>query len=422
MKVARIITKTLFLLLFAVIFAVFGSIIYLEKNVSNEFKIKKGDTLNINTPIPVTAVFEGSEVSSKGIQNEVGEKFDVTLKIFGVIPFSTVNVEVVDELQVAVLGTPFGMKLYTDGVLVVNVTEVKTESGTIKPAQNGGIKKGDYIISANGQPVNSNEDLSRIVEESNGSNIEFLIKRDGKNKTLSFPPALCTETNKYKIGIWIRDSSAGIGTLTFYSPASGVICGLGHGICDEDTGTVLKLDSGEIVSAQILSVEKGTVGSPGQLNGKFGTKTIGKICHNCSGGVYSYPTSNINASNLNEIALKQEIKDGKAQILCTIKGETPKLYDCEITIRSSAYHSATQNMVVTITDEQLIEKTGGIVQGMSGSPILQNGKLIGAMTHVLIDNPTKGYAIFAENMLETAQSVGNDLKCRSAKKRLKEAS
>lgn len=405
MKIARIITKTLFCIISITLIALFGSIIYMEKNVSDEFKIKKGDTLNINSPLPVTAIFEGSELSSKAVQNDVGDKFDVTLKIFGVIPFSTVNVEVVDELQVAVLGTPFGMKLYTEGVLVVNVTEVKTASGTIKPAQNGGIKKGDYIISANGQSVNSNEDLSEIVESSNGSDIEFKIKRNGKNKTLSFPPALCSETDKYKIGIWIRDSSAGIGTLTFYSPASGVLCGLGHGICDEDTGTILKLDSGEIVNAEILSVEKGNVGSPGQLNGRFGSKTIGKICHNCSGGVYSYPTGNLDTSRLTEIALKQEIKNGKAQILCTVKGDTPKFYDCEITIRSSAYHSDTQNMIVTVTDERLIDKTGGIVQGMSGSPILQNGRLIGAMTHVLIDNPTKGYGIFAENMLETAQSV-----------------
>ena len=414
MKIARTITKALFLITLLTFIALFSSIIYMEKNISNEFKIKKGDTLNINSPLPVTAIFEGSELSSKSAQNKVGDKFDVTLKIFGVIPFSTVNVEVVDELQVAVLGTPFGMKLYTEGVLVINVTEVKTADGKIKPALEGGIKKGDYILSANGQAISSNEDLSEIVESSNGEDITFLIKRKGKNQTLSFPPALCSETDKYKIGIWIRDSSAGIGTLTFYSPASGVVCGLGHGICDEDTGTVLKLDSGEIVTAEILSVEKGNVGSPGQLNGRFGTKVIGKICHNCSGGVYSYPSGNIDTSSLTEIALKQEIKDGKAQILCTVKGDTPKLYECKIALRSSAYHSATQNMIVTITDKRLIDKTGGIVQGMSGSPILQDGKLVGAMTHVLVDDPTKGYGIFAENMLETAQSVAENNKLKDA--------
>ena len=414
MKTARIITKSIFFVLFFTAVALFGSIIYMDKTISDEFKIKKGNTLDIHTPIPITAVFEGTELSSTGVQKDVGDQFEVTLKMFGFIPFSTVSVEVVDELHVAVLGTPFGMKIYTEGVLVINVTEVKTTNGKTKPAEKGGIKKGDYIISANGKKVNSNEDLSEVVEASNGNDIKFIIKRDGKKKTLTFPAALCSETDKYKIGIWIRDSSAGIGTLTFYSPANGIICGLGHGICDEDTGSVLKLYTGEIVDAEILSVEKGTVGSPGQLNGRFGAKTIGKICLNCSGGVYSYPVGNIETASLVEVALKQEIKDGKAQILCTIDGDTPKLYNCEVTVRSSAYLSDTQNMIVTITDKNLISKTGGIVQGMSGSPILQNGKLIGAMTHVLIDNPKKGYGIFAENMLENAESI--------SEKELKEAS
>jgi len=408
LKFARITIKALFYVGLVLLIAVFGGIYYLERNISDEFKIKKGDTLNLNSPLPVTAEFEGSELSSMNTNKNVGEDFDVTLKMFGIIPFSTVNVEVVDELQVAVLGTPFGMKIYTEGVLVINVTEVKTENGNINPAEKGGIKKGDYIISANGKKLTSNEDLSAVVEESNGDNIKFIIKRNGKIKNISFPAVKCIETGKYKIGIWIRDSSAGIGTLTFYSPATGVLCGLGHGICDEDTGSILKLESGEIVNAEILSVEKGTSGGPGQLNGKFGNLTIGKICLNCSGGVYSIPVGKTDVSNLVEVALKQEIKNGKAQIYCTVEGDTPKLYDCDITVRSSAYHSDTQNMIVTITDNELLKTTGGIVQGMSGSPILQNGKLIGAMTHVLVDDPTKGYAIFSENMLENAQGMSDE--------------
>lgn len=404
-KTARVITKSLFFVCFTIFFAVFGSIIYLESSISDEFKIKKGDTLNIDSPLPVTAVFEGSELSQRSTNAEVGDEFDVELKAFGIIPFSTVSVEVVDELHVAVLGTPFGMKLYTEGVLVIDVTEVKTANGSVKPAAEGGIKKGDYILTANGEEISNNEELSEVVEASGGEDIKFVIKRDGKKKTLSFPAAYCTETEKYKIGIWIRDSSAGIGTLTFYSPATGIISGLGHGICDEDTGSVLQLNSGEIVNAKILSVEKGSVGSPGQLNGKFGNKTIGEICLNCSGGVYSKPIGSIDTSYLLEIALKQEIQNGEAQIYCTVDGETPELFDCLITLRSSAYLADTQNMIITVTDEKLLNTTGGIVQGMSGSPIIQNGKLIGAMTHVLVDDPTKGYGIFAENMLENAQSV-----------------
>ena len=397
--------KCLFYIFTLLTITVFSCIIYLENNVSESFKIKRGDTLNLNSQIPVTAEFDGASLTENGITKSVGEEFSVELKVFGVIPFKSVSVEVVDELHVAVLGYPFGMKIYTEGVLVVNITEVVTENGKEKPAEKAGIKKGDYIISANGEKISTNEDLSRIVEESQGDKINFKIKRNGKHKNISFKALKCKETNSYKIGIWIRDSSAGIGTLTFYSPATGIICGLGHGICDEDTGKILELNSGEIVKAEILSAQKGKTGSPGQLNGKFLGKTIGKILYNCSMGVYSSPIGKINTDKLFEIALKQEIKDGKAQIITTIDGETPKLYDCEIIIRSSAFMSKTQNITVTVTDKELLSKTGGIVQGMSGSPIIQNGKLIGALTHVLVDDPTKGYAIFAENMLETAQSV-----------------
>ncbi len=406
--------KSFFYIFAVLIITVFSCIIYLENNVSESFKIKRGDTLNLNSQIPVTAEFDGTSLTENGITKGVGEEFSVELKVFGVIPFKSVSVEVVDELHVAVLGSPFGMKIYTEGVLVVNITEVVTEKGKEKPAEKAGIKKGDYIISANGEEISTNEDLSRIVEDSDGEKINFKIKRNGKFKNVSFKALKCKETNSYKIGIWIRDSSAGIGTLTFYSPATGIICGLGHGICDEDTGKILELNSGEIVKAEILSAKKGETGSPGQLNGKFSGKTIGKIVYNCSMGVYSSPIGKIDTDKLFEIALKQEIKDGKAQIITTTDGETPKLYDCEILIRSSAFMSKTQNITVTVTDEELLSKTGGIVQGMSGSPIIQNGKLIGALTHVLVDDPTKGYAIFAENMLETAQNVAGEQQLKDA--------
>ena len=244
--------------------------------------------------------------------------------------------------------------------------------------------------------------------------MEFLIVRNGKKITAQLCAVFSNETNNYKIGLWVKDSSAGIGTLTFYSPSTNVVCGLGHGICDEETGAVLSLNSGEIVEAEIIDVEKGSIGSPGQLNGKFGSKTLGNIDLNCNAGVYSSLKGSIDLSNIVELAMKQEIKNGKAQILCTINGTDAKMYDCKVSIKSSSFLSKTQNMIVTVTDPELLATTGGIVQGMSGSPIIQNGKLIGAVTHVLVDDPTKGYGIFAENMLETAQSV--------AEKPLKEAS
>ncbi len=414
MKIARFFIKSFFVIALSLSFAVFGAIAYLEANVSKEYKIKKGDTLTIDTKIPVTAVFEGAELSAKNTLSAVGREYSVNLKAFGLIPFSTVNVEVVDEMQVVVLGSPFGMKLYTKGVLVVDMTDVNTSGGTYNPARQAGIKKGVYIISVNGTKIYTNEDLGNIVEKSGGAKMNFLVMREGKKIHINFCAARDSETGNYKIGVWIKDSSAGIGTLTFYSPATNIVCGLGHGICDEDTGTLLEVKSGELVDGQIISVQKGEVGSPGKLNGKLGYKTIGDINLNTEQGVYANLNGEVDMSNLVEIALKHEIKDSDAKILCTVDGEEPKYYDCKIKLRSSAFHSKIQNMVVTVTDKELLNKTGGIIQGLSGSPLLQNGKLIGAVTHVLIDDPTKGYAIFAENMLETAQSVAEGQQLKEA--------
>ncbi len=414
MKILRIFFKCVFILALLLDTAVFGAVIYLNGSISDNYKIKKGDGLTFNTAVPITAEYEGLKLSQTGKTEQIGEEFDVKLKAFGIIPFSTVNVEVVDELHVSVLGTPFGMKLYTDGVLVIDITTVETVSGSISPGEDAGVKKGDYILSADGKQVLTNEELSAAVAASGGNRIKLVIKRGGTQKTVYVTPALSKETNSYRIGLWVRDSSAGIGTLTFYSPATGIVCGLGHGVCDEDTGDLLELKNGEIVSAEIVSVEKGSSGNPGQLKGRFTYGTIGKIDCNSEKGVYSVLKGRLGFSRLTETALKQEVRDGDAQILCTVDGREPQLYSCRIKKRSSAYLSATQNMTVTVTDPELLKLTGGIVQGMSGSPILQNEKLIGAVTHVLIDDPTTGYAIFAENMLKEAESTAGKAKVRKA--------
>lgn len=414
LKILRIFFKCVFILALLLDTAVFGAVIYLNGSISDNYKIKKGDGLTFNTAVPITAEYEGLKLSQTGKTEQIGEEFDVKLKAFGIIPFSTVNVEVVDELHVSVLGTPFGMKLYTDGVLVIDITTVETVSGSISPGEDAGVKKGDYILSADGKQVLTNEELSAAVAASGGNRIKLVIKRGGTPKTVYVTPALSKETNSYRIGLWVRDSSAGIGTLTFYSPATGIVCGLGHGVCDEDTGNLLELKNGEIVSAEIVSVEKGSSGSPGQLKGRFTYGTIGKIDCNSEKGVYSVLKGKLGFSRLTETALKQEVRDGDAQIFCTVDGREPQLYSCRIKKRSSAYLSATQNMTVTVTDPELLKLTGGIVQGMSGSPILQNGKLIGAVTHVLIDDPTTGYAIFAENMLKEAESTAGNAKVRKA--------
>lgn len=404
MKIAKNLTKVLFFILLAFDIAVFSAVFYLSDSVGNSFKVKKGDTLNISSPLPVTAVYNGTELSSRHTSEET-DSISVDLKMFGIIPFTKANVRVVDEMQVAVLGEPFGMKLYTKGVLVVDIADIPTETGNQNPAEESGLKIGDYIVTANGKKISANEDLVDVVEESQDTKIKLQILRESKQQTLYITPVLSTETDSYKIGVWVRDSSAGIGTLTFYSPATDIICGLGHGVSDEDTGKLLKIESGEIVKARIFDVEKGEKGTPGQLKGRLTAEILGDIALNCSGGVYSVINGEITFNNLTEVALKNEVTDGDAQILCTVEDSAPRLYDCIISLKKSKLNAETQNMIVTVTDPELLEKTGGIVQGMSGSPIIQNGRLIGAVTHVLIDDPTKGYGIFAENMLETAKSI-----------------
>lgn len=403
MNFFKMLVKAFFVITLIISSGIFMLIYGVSRDVSPSYKINRGEILNIDTKIPVTAEFNGAKMS-QSTTNTVGESFDVDLKIFGLIPFSTVSVEVVDEMYVSVLGNPFGMKIYTDGVLVIETADVMSQSGNVNPAKLSGIKVGDYIKSVDGSPITCNEDLSALVLDSNGRTLDFEIVRQNTVIHCNVNPVM-SEEGMYRIGIWVRDSSAGIGTLTFYSPATNVVCGLGHGICDSDTDTILKLESGELVAAQIVSVEKGSEGAPGELKGKFTYHTVADIALNCEKGVYGILRGSIDTSNLTEIAMKQEVEDGEAQILCTVDGEIPKLYSCEIKKRNSNYMSSTQNIIVTITDKELISATGGIVQGMSGSPLLQNGKLIGAVTHVLVDDPTKGYGIFAENMLETAQSV-----------------
>lgn len=414
MKFARSLIKIFFFVLVIFCILIFSAVIYLNGNINNNFKIKKGESLNIASPLPVTAVYNGVKLSQVSGTKQIGEEFSVDIKAFGFIPVSKVSVEVVDELHVAVLGTPFGMKIYTKGVLITEISEVATENGSENPAQKAGLRQGDYIVSVDGVKVYTNEDLVSIVENSGGKRLKLEIMRDETKIYINITPVKSTDTNNYKIGIWVKDSSAGVGTLTFYSPSNNVLCGLGHGICDNDTGNLLKLNSGEVVTAEIISIEKGQVGSPGKLTGRLNYKTLGDINLNCEIGVYSLLKGSLQFEKLTEIALKQEVKDGQAQIICTIDNNQPKAYTCNIKVRNSNYHSKTQNMLLTVTDNALLEATGGIVQGMSGSPVVQNGKLVGAVTHVLVDDPTRGYAIFAENMLETAQSVADQQKLKEA--------
>ena len=382
-----------------------AAIVTLAGRMPEQFNVVEGSSLTLQGAVSVGAqrTAEGRSVSAATLA--AGSSYTASLKLFGLFPVKDVAVKVVDATSVVPCGTPFGIKMFTDGVLVVGMSAVDTPTGSSNPAKSSGIKVGDVIVSINGETVSSTEQVAQRVEESGGKSLTFKIRRDNILFDVQFVPAKSVNENRWKAGLWVRDSSAGIGTLTFYDPETNVFGGLGHAVCDVDTGEILPISSGEIVPAKIYSVNRGVSGTPGELRGGFEKGTLGNLTVNGETGIYGTLS---NLPTLNDpvpVAMKQQVKSGSAQVLTTIDGTTPKLYDIRIDQVRYNDSSPTRNMVIVITDQELLDKTGGIVQGMSGSPILQDGKLIGAVTHVFVNDPTKGFAIFAENMLKTAETV-----------------
>lgn len=298
-------------------------------------------------------------------------------------------------------GESFGVKFYTEGSIVVGLGEVETAEGVKTPAENAGILVGDIIVSANGSPVESNEQLTGIVAACGGKPITVKLIRNETEMTAEICPAVEQATKEYRLGLWIRDTSAGVGTVTFYNPETESFGALGHGICDTDTGLLLPLRKADVFYAEIFGVNKGQAGTPGELKGMFlDDQPLGNLFANTNEGVLGTTDKDI---SVNKNALKtascDEVQQGPASILCTLDNSGVKEYSIEIIKISRNQERTTKNMLIKVTDPALLEKTGGIVQGMSGSPILQNGKIVGAVTHVLVNDPTKGYGIFIENML-----------------------
>jgi len=345
--------------------------------------------------------------SSVPISSADDAKIKTELKLFGVFPIKTVTVSKIDVKRVVPGGIPFGIKMLSNGVLVTETGFIQCGNTAVCPAKDAGIKASDVIVSINGKKMQSNSDVIKTVASSGGKALEVLLKKSGgETRLVKITPVKDSFDDTYKIGVWVRDSSAGIGTVTFYDPESELFAGLGHAVCDSTTGEIISVSEGKVVGAQIDGVTASRYGSPGQLNGHFATVgSTGSILKNDETGVYGQLSQVKVVGDSVEVALKQEVKTGKATILTTLNGLEPEEYEIEIEKISLNADRATKNMVVKITDKRLLEKAGGIVQGMSGSPILQNGKLVGAVTHVFVNDCTRGYGIFAENMLESAQSV-----------------
>lgn len=329
---------------------------------------------------------------------------NVTLALFGTIPLKTVRTVSVESRNVQVCGCPFGVKMFSDGALVVAFSDQYTRLGTENPAKEAGLKLGDLIVSAGGHAVRSNEELTQAITAANGTPISVVYLRDGVQHTTTLTPVQDAATGAYRAGLWVRDSSAGIGTMTFLDPANGTFAGLGHAISDTDTGADITLLSGEIVPVVVTGCVKGTAGSPGELRGEFSAATAGTVLANDTTGVYGrYTAATMGQSCL--VRQPQEIALGDAEIWTTISGSTPKAYSVRIERVNMTSGDPNRNLLLKVTDPELLAATGGIVQGMSGSPIVQDGCLVGAVTHVLVNDPTRGYGIFATTMLEKADAI-----------------
>lgn len=400
----------------AVVLVLLLSYVYIcsINSIPNNIIIFEGENLNLKIATGLTlasknskTILTASNINKEKINSEGTSSLN--LNLFGTIPVKEVNVNVIPKTMVVPLGNAIGMKLYTKGVLVVGMSQIETDKNEKKkPYENSGIEQGDTILEINNNIVGNTEDLIKEVENSKGNTINIKYLRDDKTMQTDITPV--KSKNTYKIGLWVRDAAAGVGTLTFYEPSTNLFMALGHGISDIDTEEIVNIANGELVTANIVSITKGRKGYPGEIRGTIDEgKTIGTIYKNTNFGVYGMvKNKNYLEADLTqemEVAPRNEIKEGKAQIICQLENSAKKKYDIEIEKVYSNNNQNNKSMLIKITDKELLEKTGGIIQGMSGAPIIQEGKFVGAVTNVLVNDPTQGYGVFADIMIKEMRSI-----------------
>lgn len=401
---SAILKKTVAFLLLAGLVVTAAARVVVSSMLPDTFYLAQGEQLRIAALPFVEVEQEQGEALAAGMTP--GSSCNLELSLFGILPVKTVRAEVVERRQVLVCGTGFGIKMFASGVMVVGFSDLRTDSGTENPAKDAGLVLGDYLITVDGQRVRTNEQMAEIVSRSGGRALEVVYTHEGERRTTTLQPVRDSTTGGWMAGVWVRDSSAGIGTLTFIDPNASVFAGLGHGITDVDTGQNVSLGSGEVVAVKISGAVAGTPGLPGELKGSFsGVLPMGSIRINGDTGVYGLIYDTAAQGTMMETAQQQEVEPGPAQILTTIDEGGVRAYDIEIEEISFSTSDPNRNLLLHVTDPELLAATGGIVQGMSGSPIIQNGRLVGAVTHVLVKDPTRGYGIFVENMLRTADEV-----------------
>lgn len=347
-------------------------------------------TVNLNKPLYVKMEEEGTA--------------DVTLSFMGIIPLKTVSVQALPYQNLIPCGEVVGIKVDTVGVLVLGVGEFETDGEIVSPCK-GIVEVGDVILACNGQSVETKEDFRNCIESSDAEKIILDIERKGEEKSVSVTPCFSNSENEYKIGLWIKDSTQGIGTVTYINPDNNHFGALGHGITDTQTHMLTPVRSGEIMKVFITRITKGEKGSPGELSGVIDydrTSQLGTITTNQSLGIYGAVDQEFMRTQKNAalpIAFQDEVHEGKASVMVNLTGDGVEEYEVEIQKVSKYSNEPSKGMVIKIIDEQLLELTNGIIQGMSGSPIIQDGKIIGAVTHVFVHDPTRGYGIFIENMI-----------------------
>lgn len=328
--------------------------------------------------------------------------YEAVCNLFGVIPVKTMEVEVVEEKELIPGGIPVGIYVQTDGVFVIGTGQIETENGTVESPAKNIVKTGDYITSVQGEAISRKQELIDKLEEFQGEELILGIRRNQENIEVAITPIL--SENGAQIGVWVRDDTQGVGTLT-YITLDGKFGALGHGISDADSELLMEVSEGKLYDCEIFQITKGERGNPGKLSGKIvysQSNLYGDVYGNLSGGIYGTANGHLLESveyDSMPIALKQEVEEGEAVILSSVDGSL-KEYTVEIRKVHRGEKDVNKGMELVVTDEELLELTGGIVQGMSGSPIIQNGKIIGALTHVFVNDPCRGYGIFIEDMLK----------------------
>jgi len=396
-------------------FCKFNQILFYPSN----FQIIKGENKNLDVSFPFSLEYEKQDnivepifseektplKKSYNLQAEQTGNSQFQIKLLGLLPVKNYNVNVVNRPYIAPGGSAIGVSFNTQGVLVVAITDVIDADGKrTSPAKDAGLKVGDSITKINNKNVTNAEQVVKTLNNIKKEEINITVTRNNKEFTTSATPIQSLQDNSYRLGIWVRDKTTGIGTLTYYNLEDNTFGALGHGITDADTGELLTVKNGLIMRAKVSDIEHGKKGTPGEMKGVFykTDEVLGDIEFNNEFGIYGNLKDKFSEKNELKsipIAFKEEIKQGKAHLLTTLDDNHVEKFEVEILKVETQDKKNPKSMVIKITDEDLLAKTGGIVQGMSGSPLIQDGKIIGAVTHVFVNDPTKGYGLFIEWML-----------------------